>query len=119
MGICPEDVWEEFLQELVALELAFDLSKKTLRDRASVTEYPHGKLRFTQYVLYREPKGDDGRLVVLSRPKVQVAVWLRLDISTSAEKPLTLNVWSPQNVPDQEVQIVLCPRPQSRDPLLL
>src|SRR5271168_482103 len=46
-----------------------------------------GQLRIAQDVKDGQREGDDGRLVVLTSPEVQVVVGLRLNLSTPVEKP--------------------------------
>ena len=98
---------EERLELLVALELQLDLPQEALGDRPGVAEDSDRDLRVGQDVLDRLAEGDDGALVVLARPEVQVTVGAGLDFAAAVVEPIAINVGTAQQFDQQKEEIPL------------
>src|SRR5215831_200328 len=104
-GSAHKNIWEQFLQQIVALELLLDLPQEGLRDRPGVAEDAECEVRIVQNVLDRQREGDDARLVVVASPQIEKAVGFLLNLTTAGEAPGVVGIRPGQAVNEKEEQV--------------
>ena len=75
MRVVPQDIGEQIFERVITLQLPFDLAHESFSNRFGVAEQPYRYLRVPQDLLDRACIGDDGALVVLPPPDVEMTVW--------------------------------------------
>ena len=116
-GVTPQDLRESPLQQLVALQFLFDLQQELGGRALGMAEDPDRDLRVEQDLLDDAGEGDDGGLVVLARPHVDVAVRVCLHLPAALVDPVVQAIGAAEEPDQQVVPVSLC-QPADGRPVL-
>ena len=94
------------LEDVVALELVFDLAEEGRGERLHRREDGDLDLGIADDLLNATGECDDRRLVVKARPQVDVTVGLGLDVATAVEQPRMVGVHASAKPGQQEEAVV-------------
>ena len=93
------------LQNVACFQLPLDLGQKALGVGSGVAENADGDFRVAQNVLDGQGHGDDGGLVVLARPEIQVTVRGRRHFLATDKAPVVVRVLAAHEPGEQKEEV--------------